>query len=211
MSRRACNFIDMSGKRFGRWFVLNYIGSNKWRCRCECGAVHVVDGCTLRDGRSMGCFACSVRNRKARKHGLSRDVRRPYCVWWDMLARCEDRGHSSYKDYGGRGVSVCRRWYDICLFYEDMGPRPTDRHSLERVDNDGHYTPENCVWATMKVQSRNKRTSKLLMMGGKMRTQAEWAEVAGISSGTIGDRLRRGWSVKDAVFCPVQLQSGKNY
>lgn len=116
-----------------------------------------------------------------------------------MLTRCLNPRSEKWPQYGGRGIAVCQRWQESFeAFLADMGEPPPD-HSLDRIDNDGPYSPENCRWATNNQQARNKSTNRVLTYQGKSQTLAEWAEELGLPRNTIQTRLRLGWSVERAL------------
>lgn len=132
------------------------------------------------------------------RHGMSRSSE--YMIWIDMKRRCYDVKNNAFSLYGGRGITVCPTWVDsFQAFYADMGPRPSARHTIDRVDNNGPYAPGNCRWATMTEQNSNKRTNIYLTVGGETHTLAEWTRQLGMRRGTVGRRLRHGWSPEDAV------------
>jgi hypothetical protein len=139
----------------------------------------------------------------SRKYNRSYPVERRTLYW--MRARCLNPNCEKYANYGGRGIKVCERWMrSFEAFYEDMGPRPSPKHSIDRIDNDGDYEPGNCRWATDDVQRWNKRSSRpLLEYDGRRMTVYEWAEVTGIHFGTIVTRVNRGWSMRDALTIPA--------
>lgn len=129
-----------------------------------------------------------------------------YKIWQSMRQRCNNPNSPAYLNYGGRGIIVCDRWNDFIKFYEDMGPRPTSRHCLDRVDNDGNYCVENCRWANYVEQNRNRRSNKIISYQGQSHCLEKWAEIYGISSDTIWKRLDKGWKVEEALTTPIQFQ-----
>lgn len=134
------------------------------------------------------------------KHGL-RDSRE-YRIWAHMKTRCENEKCPAYKNYGGRGITVCERWQSFSSFYEDMGTSP-EGTSIDRINNDGNYEPGNCRWANRSEQARNKRNSRMLKVDHVQKTAAEWAEEYGIAINTILQRISYGWTEKEAVTIPV--------
>jgi hypothetical protein len=135
-------------------------------------------------------------------HGLSNT--REYRIWNSMRQRCNNPSAKQYDSYGGRGIRVCERWNEFSAFIADMGFRPSRQLSLERIDNDGDYCPENCRWATKTQQQRNTRWCHLLTYNGKTRCVTEWAEVVGIHRNTIHHRLHLGWSTERALTAPLR-------
>ena len=124
-----------------------------------------------------------------------------YATWNKIVARCALPTCTGYQNYGGRGITVCDRWMDFWNFVADMAPRPAGM-TIDRIDNDGPYNPENCRWASNETQGRNRRTNRLIEVGGKVMTLTDWAEQSGIPHSSICSRLRRGWSESDAVTRP---------
>lgn len=131
--------------------------------------------------------------------GYTRKCPRAYESWSGMKQRCFNPKKERYPLYGGRGITVCERWLKFDNFFEDMGPCPVG-HSLDRIDSDGNYEPNNCRWATKEVQRNNRRDSLLLTARGKTMSVAQWAREVGISYWTIYTRLECGWNHEDAIF-----------
>lgn len=162
----AAPILIDAGTRYGRLVVIarrkgNFPGVH-FLCRCDCGRERIVAGKSLRDGRthSCGCYQKDVLRALLTTHGDSkRSGWAPeYQAWVDMRSRCHDAKHQGYRDYGGRGITVCAAWrHSYEAFLADMGRRPSAGHSLDRINNDGSYGPENCRWSTRSEQQRNKR------------------------------------------------------
>ena len=125
-----------------------------------------------------------------------------YQIWNSMLERCYNKNNHAWADYGGRGITVCAQWQGdggFERFLADMGSRPSSDYTLDRRDNDGNYEPENCKWSTRKEQARNRRTSRIIEHEGCKATVAEWSEIKGWPPHVIDNRLRRGWTIADAL------------
>lgn len=130
---------------------------------------------------------------------------RSYNIWRGMKSRCTNKNNPKWQRYGGRGVSICVEWMDFETFLRDMGECPNDSYSIDRIDKDGNYCPQNCRWADSKQQSRNSSAARLLVINGEKRCVSEWSEVSGVNKMTILNRLSKGWSDKDAVFREVDV------
>ena len=191
------NIKEETGNIYGKWKVLRYVGSSMWLCRCECGAESTIKGSHLRQGKSQQCRSCATKT-----HGWS--TVDGYRSWEGMISRCRNAADHSYNSYGGRGITVCTRWESFEKFLEDMGPRPSVDHSIERINVDGNYEKSNCCWATPKEQGRNRRNNRVLTYNGRTLCVTEWAEELGIEWVTLFGRLYRGWSVKKSLTAPVK-------
>src|SRR5690349_11893108 len=163
--------IDLTERRFGRLLVLerapNVSKKTVWNCRCDCGSEAVVTGDRLVKGetKSCGCLSLEMTVARNSKHGCAaRGSYVPeYSSWVGMRKRCNDPNAVGFRAYGGRGIKICTRWQDsFQAFLADMGPRPSLKHSLDRIDVNGDYEPGNCRWATHKQQARNTRRSHFL-------------------------------------------------
>lgn len=129
-----------------------------------------------------------------------------YKSWENMRTRCLNSKSTRFKDYGGRGIKICLRWLNSFEdFYKDMGPRPSSKHSLDRINNDGNYSPSNCRWSTNEQQYRNRRSNKVLKYKGKKKTLIEWTEILGLNYKTIHLRLSKGCSVEEAFEKPLRI------
>ena len=170
-------------------------GDKKWLFQCDCGVEFECNGYYARIGKVTSCPQCSrVRVSKASiKHGMSGTPE--FSVWTDIQTRCSNANRPEYPGYGGRGIRVCDRWLQsFDNFYADMGPRPSNEHSIDRIDVNGNYEPGNCRWATREQQARNKRSNHYITIDGVTKTMQEWANQAGISASAILLRERSGIS-----------------
>lgn len=198
------NFIDLAGLRFGRLLVVERsLGQRdtKWLCKCDCGSQKVIGSRALRTGRSTscGCLHKEQLSSRVKTHGLSESFE--YRVWIGMRQRCDNPKSSRHKDYGGRGIKVCDRWQSFEAFLSDMGNAPGDGYSLDRIDNDAGYSPENCRWALATQQARNTRRNHMVTIGDETRCLSEWAARIGINETSLRRRLQRGWQV-DRLLMP---------
>lgn len=198
---------DIRGQRFGRLTVIRFSHTHRqayWICLCDCGKEVIVLGVSLRDGHteSCGCLHRSAMQGGTRTtHGLSDTSE--YHIWASMKERCCNPSNAAYPHYGGRGITICDRWLnDFAVFYMDMGPRPSPKHSLDRIDNDGAYSPDNCRWATRTEQANNKRSNLTLTWNGETHTVSEWAKLIGLSRHIIVGRLRMGWTSERILSTP---------
>jgi hypothetical protein len=209
---------DLTGMRFGKLLVLSEVerpgkrgqtNRRAWLCQCDCGETKAVRAFALlkeHGTRSCGClrreWCAGTLRAKNTRHGKSKTSE--YGIWKKIIARCTDPGETHFKDYGGRGIAICDRWLQSFeAFHEDMGPRPSGDHSIERIDNNGPYDPGNCKWATRREQGRNKRSNRRLEHDGKSLIVADWVRITGIPKTIILSRLARGWDVSRVLTEPV--------
>lgn len=205
-----------AGEQVGRLTLLSSFQNTprkgrSWRYRCACGTVGAVSDSNLKYGsvRSCGCLRREVSARRHRIHGESKKTPE-WLAWKNMIDRCTNPHHRAYGNYGGRGISVCRKWRRAYLaFVQDVGRRPTSGHSLNRVDNEKGYFPGNVNWVTRKDQCRNKRNNLILEIDGVRKTMTEWALTSQINLQTFYGRLRRGWLPKAALTIPVDINASK--
>lgn len=193
--------IDISGQKFERLTAVEPCrknGKRMWRCVCSCGGETVTPVTALLRGhtRSCGCLFKEIRNRGAnRRHGHTNAPE--YCIWHAMRNRCARPSVERYPIYGGRGITVCERWQKFENFYADMGPRPSSRHSIDRIDGDGNYEPGNCRWATVTEQSNNRSHVKLVSDGERTLCLAQWIREIAISYPTLRRRLAEGLTINE--------------
>ena len=173
--------------------------------RCVCGTVKTLKLPVVRAGRitSCGCLKRAIAGAKNKTHGLSRS--KEYRSWFEMLERCRNPEKAQFDDYGGRGITVCERWMQFAPFYADMGPKPSRLHTLDRIDNDGPYTPENCRWATRQVQRNNQRRSKVYTFNHVSGSLKDLARHFGLSYSMLHQRISTlGWPLHKAMTIPKQ-------
>ena len=201
---------DLSGRRFGRLRAVSIAvptgKRRQWECVCDCGNLTNVDVSKLLNGHTQSC-GCLQRERTAAAkttHGLRRKYPSEYGVWLSMRNRCALESVKCFDRYGGRGITVCERWHDFANFLNDMGPRPGPEYSVDRVDNDAGYGPENCKWATRYEQGRNKRNNRLITLDGITKTLSDWCRDLSLSRKTITSRLSRGWDGALALTTPIR-------
>ncbi len=176
--------IDLIGQRFERLTVVNFVElSNqgaKWECVCDCGNIKVILGKQLRRKsiKSCGCYKIDILIERSTTHGQQRKGHKSpeHRAWRHMKSRCLNNNVYNYYNYGGRGVSVCDRWLNSFEnFFIDMGVRPSNEHSLDRIDSNGNYEPSNCRWATTREQSRNLRTNHWIEYNNQKLILSDWA------------------------------------
>jgi hypothetical protein len=195
--------LDISGQRFGRLVAVEDAGALKgqrlWRCQCDCGSEHVVRLRALMGGHTRSCGCLNLEKILARNttHGLTHSPE--YRVWAAMLNRCKNSTNREFHRYGGRGIAVCDRWRSFAAFIGDMGRKPSDENTLDRIDNDGHYEPGNCRWATRTEQSRNTSQNHPFEIGGELKCFVDWCAQYGIPRQTVKSRLNRGLSIEQAL------------
>lgn len=200
--------IDLSGHRFGRLVAIEISGKNNsggktWRCICDCGEISLVNSDNLRRGvtKSCGCLK-QERQRDANiKHGMYGSG--AHQSWMSMRQRCLNSKNRAYKNYGGRGILICKEWDSFAVFHKDMGDRPVG-FEIDRINPNGNYEPMNCRWSTPLEQSRNQRKTIWVEINGVRKNLSEWAEIYGISYKTVMTRIHgMGWCATKAITTPL--------
>ena len=198
--------IDLTGQRFGRLTVVSRAENDRhrnsrWICVCDCGKKKEIHGMSLRRGKTLSCGCLGME--AVTKHGKRNQ--RIYKVWRsikDRTGNCNDR---RYKNYGGRGIGLIDEWGEFSAFYAwAIRNGYTEELTIDRIDNDKGYYPDNCRWVDMKTQSNNRRTNRNITYNGETKTIAQWAECVGIKASVLYDRIsRRKWDIEHALTTPV--------
>lgn len=207
--------VDHTGKKLGRLTVLGYAYTeNKrkmWKCVCTCGNITYLPTSEITRGRtqSCGCYALEVQKRprpyqcKFKGTRLKDGRTRISSIWKGMMGRCYNKSYKGYKNYGGRNIQVCPEWHNPLVFQEwAFANGYADDLTLDRIDNNGDYCPENCRWITMFEQSQNRRNCVYLEYQGKRQTLSSWARELNVSEQMLGSRLKADWPVEDLLFTP---------
>jgi hypothetical protein len=204
---------NLLGRKFGRWTVveesIRVPGSTnaRWLCRCDCGKERVVvDGPLIRgSSRSCGCLSVELSVKRSTTHGQSSGGRptREFRIWKGIVERCKNPNSPAFSRYGGRGIGICKEWVRFEDFFRDMGKCGAGM-TIERVNNDEDYGPDNCKWATRLEQSRNRSSSKRLDAFGEFKTIAEWSEDerCAVTRNVLYQRASRNWPPELAITSP---------
>ena len=200
--------IDLTGRKYGRLTVLerSFTKSERvfWKCKCECGKYKNASGKDLKRGtvRSCGCLLREVTSERFRKHGGSES--RLYYIWSSLKKRCENPYQDKHKkDYQGRGITVCDEWHSFEVFQEwALANGYADNLTIDRIDNNKGYSPDNCRWTNNKTQANNKRSNVNISYNGKTQTIAQWAEQLGMKHNTLRNRILN-WTIEKALTTPV--------
>lgn len=202
---------DLTGRRFTRLLVLGFLGKDSgrislWLCQCDCGKQITATSGNLNSGSTKSCKCLRRESPHRIRHGMSRSPE--YHAWQSMIERCYTRTNQHFPNYGKRGITVCDRWRNsFTHFYADMGKRPSPQHSLDRRDNNGHYEPKNCRWATINEQNNNKRDNRHITWRGKTQTLKMWSSDLRIQYPVLSCRLNHlCWPVDRAFTTPVKVQ-----
>lgn len=212
--------IDITNGKFGRLTAIECVGKDKsgyalWKCKCDCGSLVVVKGKSLRNGNTKSCGCRNIEEATKRivnfntKHSGSNT--RLFRIWSHMKSRCYNSNSTNFSDYGGRGIAICEEWkLDFASFHEwamDNGydeNAPRGKCTLDRIDVNGDYCPENCRWVDAKKQANNRRNNSVIAFNGETHTISEWADAIGMSEETLLKRLKSdNYTVERALTEPL--------
>lgn len=207
-------FRDLTGQRFGRLIAIKLDGHDKrglsrWFCKCDCGVEktivmsHLVRGLTT----SCGCYNREKTIRDNLTHNMTHT--RIYLIWAGMKQRCLNSNTLHFKDYGGRGITICDKWLRFEGFYQDMNGTYDDLLTIDRINSNGNYEKSNCTWSTKLVQANNKRNNRILTYNGVTDTISNLCRDNNINKYLVKDRLKLGWSVEKAFITPI-MNTGRH-
>lgn len=189
--------IDLTGQRFGKLTVIqrgedvHFSGKPCvcWVCRCDCGKIKTISGASLRSGHTKSCGCSMVKHGKSHKERL-------YETWKNMRRRCYDKSNKRYANYGGKGVSICDDWNEYSNFRKwALENGYSENLTIDRIDVNGNYCPENCRWTDNIVQANNTTRNRYIEYNGKIQSMADWAREFGIKYYTMNNRIQHGWSM----------------
>jgi hypothetical protein len=205
--------VNLIGHKFGRLTVISFNEKRDghmtyWNCECSCGNKKIISRSSLKSGRSNSCGCLNAetvrRNFGTHLEASGKNRTKEYRTWCHMKRRCYLITHPHFKDYGGRGIKVDRKWKNSYEnFLIDMGRAPSPKHSIERRNNNKGYSKNNCYWATMKEQSNNRRKNRIILFDGQKKTLSQWCDQFNMGYKLVSDRINRyGWSLKKALTTP---------
>ena len=211
---------NLANKRFGRLVVLER-GNIKtrnimWKCLCDCGATKIVSSGNLKGGsvRSCGCLANESTTRFAKVHGKSQS--RLFKVWSGIKTRCLCTTDKHYKDYGGRGITLCEEWAEDFMAFHDWAMAngydenaPKGECTIDRIDNDKGYSHDNCRFVNLKIQANNKRNNHVVAVGKDTLTIAEVADMTSLGYNTMRGRVNKGWDIESAINAPLNVKKSR--
>ena len=217
---------DIKGNRYGRLLVLESIPERNnnmsvlWRCRCDCGNIIVVPTAYLTSGNTKSCGCLQIDNtiKASLKHGfvVGGEIEKLYHIWLGMKQRCSNPKCKEYDNYGGRGITVCDEWKnDYAAFRQWAYSNGYDKTknkkecSIDRIDNNKGYSPDNCRWADSYTQANNKNNNVCITYNNMTHTISEWSQITGISREVIKGRLKMGWNIEDTLSRPVLVHRKK--
>lgn len=213
---------DITGQKFNRLTAIRFSHlekkTHKWFFKCDCGKTRIASKISVMHSKIKACEDCAkekkknliIERNKIEKlhhgHSILDKTSRTYNTWRHIKIRCMQKNHKDYERYGAKGIIVCDRWKNSFEnFLEDMGERPRDM-TLDRIDNSKGYNKENCRWATLKEQGRNKTNNNFISYKGETKCISEWASLLSISYGTLYSRLFKSkWSIKKSLETNIDI------
>lgn len=212
----GAKFIDLTGKKFGKLTVIKRVGSDKyknavWLCRCDCGKESIRVTSRLKSGYTKSCGCLSVQKLLERNIKHNQTNTRLYKIYKGLFQRCYVTSNPAYKNYGGRGIKICDEWIDkksgfINFYNWAINNGYKDNLSIDRINNNGNYEPNNCRWSTRKQQSNNRRSNHYITYNGETHTLKEWSEILNISYSMLNHRIQRNWDLEKALFFPSRKE-----
>lgn len=211
--------IDIAGQRFGRLTAVKHIGSKNgravWLCKCDCGKETIVYGKSLRSGNTKSCGCLNIDSSTERivkfntKHGGTNS--RIFRIWGNMKTRCYNKNAINFQDYGGRGITVCDEWKEDFSAFRDwaLNNGYSPNLTIDRVDNEKGYSPDNCRWATPKEQANNRRGNRPITHNGETHTISEWADIIGIDDDTLLKRINSKTYTLERALTEQKNERGK--
>ena len=211
--------INLIYKKFGRLIVIERMnndkqGRSRWLCQCNCKNKNkvIIQSSNLKNEhtQSCGCLQKEKLIKRSTKHGHTKNgkITKIYNIWKQMIQRCTNSNYKQYYLYGGRVITVCRRWLKFENFYKDIPGWKSDLQ-IDRINNNGDYCKNNCRWVTKSQQQRNTRSNRLEIYSGKTQLLIVWAEEYGINYHTLYNRIKRGWLIEKALLTPVRKKRRK--
>ena len=203
-------FQDITGKKYNMLTVIEKIDNNPkgvimWKCLCDCGNETIVRGGNLKSGMVKSC-GCLRHKSKTVTHGKSKT--KLYHIWNGMKNRCYNKNSKSYKNYGGRGISICSDWLSFESFSKWANENGySDGLTIERIDNDGNYCPDNCTWITKGEQAQNRRMCRKITYNGKTQTLMQWCHELNVDYSLVHNRINKlNWDFEKAIFTPCNVE-----
>ena len=209
-------FIDRTGFRYGMLTVIEHSYSETgtyWRCICDCGNESIVTGGNLAAGHTKSCGCGSIKQAIENCRTANEKNKLPYSnikqlrsMYRGMIHRCYNQNNKDYRNYGGRGIRICKKWLDDKrAFYEFVHANKHDPgHQIDRIDNDGNYEPKNCRFVSAFVQTNNRTSNCFIDWEGKRLTIRQWERELGMPINVLHQRLRSNWSIERAMTQPVR-------
>ena len=197
--------IDLTNQKFGKLTAISRVKGSKWLCLCECGNTKEIRTNSLTRGSTISC-GCYHKEEVAKRHTThNRSKDRLYHEWQYLKRRCYNPGYKYYERYGGRGISVCEEWKNNFVAFKEWAESNgyDDSLTLDRIDYDGNYEPDNCRWVTRKVQQNNRSSNLFFTIDGETKTLAQWCEIYKVPHERTRYRVKHGWDIVTALTAPT--------